>query len=255
MIRRLRHTIATADALARKWVLNPIWHLVWPRECAMCKRVLLMQEDIFCDQCRLSGLPKTEEAYHRDNRLECLFAADEYTRSRNLSDKFVRGAAYCFYPKEHPIRHAIQLMKYSSQPEIGRELGRMAAKEWKDSGFFDGIDCIIPLPLHKDRYRERGFNQAEWIAMGIRDVTGLAIDTEHLIRTVNNDKQSRMSIDDRRKLGNIFAVRQPENLQGKHILLVDDVVTSGSTMMRAMSVLHPIPRCHYSVFSLAIAHD
>lgn len=255
MIRKLRHTIVSADAFVHKWVFFPLWHLVWPRQCAMCGRVLSMSEDIFCEKCRCTALPKTEEGWHRDNRLECLFAADEYSSSRSLADKFIRGAAYCFYPDGHPIRQAIQLMKFDSKPEIGRELGRMAAEEWKDSGFFDEIDYIIPLPLHKDRYRKRGYNQAEWIAMGIRDVTGLPIDTSHLTRTENNDQQSQKSIEDRRKLGNIFAVKHSEELRGKHVLLVDDVVTSGSTMMRAMNVLHPIPRCRYSVFSLAIAHN
>lgn len=246
MTRRLRHTIATADALARKWVLDPLWHLVWPRECAMCNQVLRMHEELLCESCLRGGLPKTEEGCHRDNRLECLFSE---------VDKFQRGGAYCFYPKEHPIRNAIHEMKYDSKPEIGRMLGRMAAEEWKAYGFFDGIDCIIPLPLHKERLRERGYNQAEWIAMGVRDVTGLPIDTEHLIRIINNDKQSRMSLAERRELGNIFAARHPEQLRGKHVLLIDDVVTSGTTMLRAMETLHPIQRCRYSVFSLAIAHN
>lgn len=246
MLRKISDTVAATDAFVHKWMLFPMWHLIWPRQCAVCERVLWMDETLFCEKCSESGLPKTQEAWHRDNRVENLFMG---------MDKFKRGAAYCFYPEGHPFRNAIQLMKFDSKPEIGRELGRMAAEEWKDSGFFDGIDCIIPLPLHRIRYRERGFNQAEWIAMGIRDITGLPIDTSHLIRTVNNDHQSKKTLEDRKKLGNIFAVRNSGSLRGKHVLLVDDVITSGSTMQRAMEALHPIQYCTYSVFSLAIAHS
>lgn len=219
----------------------------------MCEKVLSMDEEYFCEHCR-TQLPKTEEGWHRDNRVECLFAEPD-ARERGTWDKFERGAAYCFYPQGHPIRNAIHLIKFDSKPEIGRELGRMAAEEWKNSDFFDGIDYIVPIPLHKKRYRERGYNQAEWIAMGIRDVTGIPIDTRHLYRAMNNSHQSKKTIEDRKKLENIFDVKHPEEWRGKHLLIVDDVITSGSTMLRAMEVLHPIQRCRYSVFSLAIAHD
>lgn len=228
-----------------KWIAGPLWHLIWPRQCAMCEKVLRMDEEIFCHDCR-KNLPKTEEGWHRDNRVECIFS--------NIH-KFERGAAYCFYPKGHPIRNAVQIMKFDSHPEVGRELGRMAAEEWKDSGFFDGIDCLVPLPLHKSRLRERGYNQAEWIAKGIQDVTGLPIDTKHLVRFENNAHQSKMNLEERRTLGEIFRVNKPEEWRGRHLLLIDDVITSGTTMLRAMEVIHPIPRCHYSVFAIAVAHD
>ena len=234
----------TADFIQR-WITGPLKHLVDPRQCAMCQRVLPIGSTHFCSDC-LRTLPLTEEGWHRDNRVECLFAD---------MHKFTRGAAYCFYPAHHPIRNAIQLMKFSSQPEIGREMGRMAAQAWADSSFFEGIDYIIPLPLHFKRLRERGYNQAEWIAMGIHDVTGIPIDTKHLYRTHNNTHQSKKNLTDRRELTQIFGVHQPNDLREKHVLLIDDVITSGTTMLRAMEALHPIYRCHYSVFALAIAHQ
>ena len=146
-------------------------------------------------------------------------------------------------------------MKFSSQPEIGREMGRMAAQAWAGSSFFEGIDYLMPLPLHFKRLRERGYNQAEWIAMGIHDVTGIPIDTKHLYRTQNNTHQSKKNLTDRRELTQIFGVHQPNDLREKHVLLIDDVITSGTTMLRAMEALHPIYRCHYSVFAIAIAHQ
>lgn len=241
----IARTLLAAESWLLRWIFHPLYHLVWPRQCPMCNRVLRMDEEHICDRC-LPRLPKTEEGWHRDNRLECLFSDD---------NKFDHGAAYCFYPKEHTFRQAIQAMKFNSQPELGAFLGRMAAEEWKDTGFFDGIDCLMPLPLHWKRYIRRGYNQAEWIARGISEVTGIPIDTTHMKRTENNSQQSRKSMDERRQLGQIFSVNQPEELRGKHVLLIDDVVTSGSTMHRAMDVLHPIYKCRYSIFSLAIAHN
>lgn len=238
-------TLLAVESWLLRWIFHPLYHLVWPRQCPMCNRVLRMDEEHICNHC-ITRLPKTEEGCHRDNRLECLFSAD---------DKFNRGAAFCFYPKEHPFRHAIQALKFDSQPELGEFLGWMAAEEWKDSGFFDEIDCLMPLPLHWKRYIRRGYNQAEWIARGISEVTGIPIDTTHMKRIENNSQQSQKSLEERRQLGQIFAINKPEELRGKHVLLIDDVVTSGSTMQRAMAVLHPIYKCHYSIFSLAIAHD
>ena len=92
-------------------------------------------------------------------------------------------------------------------------------------------------------------------SMGIRDVTGIPIDTKHLYRTHNNTHQSKKNLTDRRELTQIFGVHQPNDLREKHVLLIDDVITSGITMLRAMEALHPIYRCHYSVFALAIAHQ
>lgn len=231
--------------ITQKWVLGPIWHIIWPRRCCMCLRVLDINEQHICPEC-LSQLPKTEEAIHRDNLLEQRFSDD---------NKFVRGAAYCFYPADHPIRNAMHHFKYGHQPEIGQLLARMAADEWKDTGFFEGIDIIMPLPLHPKRLRERGYNQAEWIARGISEITHIPIDTTHMVRTVNNDRQSLKTLEERKKLGNIFAVNHPEDLRGKHILLIDDVITSGSTMRTAIAPLHAIRGCHYSVFSLAVARN
>lgn len=230
--------------LLRRYVFGPIGHILWPRECPMCHRTLLLGMDGICDDC-LPKLPRTEQAEHRENRLELHFFTQK---------KCIRGAAYCFYPEGHPYRQAIHAFKYKNQPEIGYILGRQAATEWLRTGFFDGVDLLLPIPLHTKRLRERGYNQAEEIARGISEVTGIPIDTRHLVRTINNERQSRKTLSERMQLDDIFSILHPEDLRGKHVLLVDDVVTSGSTMRMAMAHLQSIRGCHYSVFSLAIGN-
>lgn len=224
-------------------LFKALWHLVEPRCCAMCDHVLHADELEFCSSC-LTLLPLTEHATHRDNRAELLFADD---------NKLLRGGTYCFYPEEHTIRRAVQAMKFDSRPEIGYVLGKKAAEDWLPTGFFDDIDLIIPLPLHKRRLRERGYNQVDYIAKGLSEVTGIPLDTDHLIRVVNNSHQSAKSLEERHSLKQIFELQNKEELQGKKILLVDDVITSGTTMARAMQTLHAVRNCQYAFFALALA--
>jgi ComF family protein len=104
--------------------------------------------------------------------------------------------------------------------------------------------------------RERGFNQAEWICKGLSEVLHIPIDTEHLIRTRNNAHQSRSQFEKRQdNVKDIFEVRYPEEWKNKHILLVDDVITSGSTLMACMKQMTPIRGCRISVFALGWAHN
>ena len=114
----------------------------------------------------------------------------------------------------------------------------------------------MPVPLHPRRLRERGFNQAEYICKGLSEVLRIPMDTEHLVRVRNNPHQSRSQFDNREKnVKDLFLVRFPEEWKNKHILLVDDVITSGSTMFECMKQMTPIRGCRISVFALGWAHN
>lgn len=227
----------------REWFVEPIISLVYPTVCPLCGHVVRFREPPVCPSC-LDALPRTEEATHRDNKVEMLFADFE---------KFVRGAAWLYYYKDHPVQQLVHAMKFQGQPELGLLLGRQLAMEWADTGFFDGIDYLAPIPLHRKRYADRGYNQSEWIARGISEVTGLPLDTTHLYRQKNNEHQSRLSKRERTAMQNVFAVRNPSDWSGCHILVIDDIITTGNTISRAFSALHSIRGCRYSVLSLAVA--
>ena len=133
-----------------------------------------------------------------------------------------RAAAFLFFEKEHPIQQVIHKMKYADQPLIGYQLGRQAAMEMQYTDFFDGIEVIMPIPLHPKRLKERGYNQSEYIARGISEITGIPIDTTHVTRIKNTPKQALQNGEERKtNVAQAFEVNHPEQMYGKHILVVD----------------------------------
>lgn len=229
--------------------------VLFPRYCAGCSSVLSDEEPFVCASC-MRRLRLTEHAQHRGNGLELLFRSFSlYSKEGIPGDKFVRGAAYAYYSKHTPLPNIIRSMKFLGDPELARWLGMRAAEHAlsQNPDFFDGVDMLMPVALHPKRLRERGFNQSEWLCRGISDVTGIPVDTAHLVRSTNTEQQSLKTLEERAKLGQIFSLLHPEELRGKHIMIVDDVTTSGSTIARVQEVLHPIRNCRYSVFALAYA--
>ena len=216
--------------------------LFFPHCCPICDDVIDSQEAI-CGKC-LTALPRTEQASQRGNMTEGLFYHE---------DKFVRGAAFLFFEKDAPIQNLLHKMKYGlfANPQIGYALAKEAAFDFMQSDFFDGIDVLLPVPLHPQRLRERGFNQSEWICRGLSEVTGIPMDTTHLIRIHNNAHQAQTAGKKRTdNVKNIFAVNHPEELYNKHVLIVDDIITTGSTLQACIDVLRPIRKCRFSVFGI-----
>ena len=165
-----------------------------------------------------------------------------------------KAAAFSFYNKGSRIRKLIHNLKYKGVKEVGYELGRIYGQSLKDSGFLDGIDLIIPVPLHPNKQRKRGFNQSEYISKGLADTTGLTLELESLARVILSDTQTKRSRYERwMNVEGIFAVRESEKLTGKHILLVDDVITTGSTLEACTSELLKIDNVKVSIVALAVA--
>ena len=156
--------------------------------------------------------------------------------------------------KEAGYRNLIHNLKYKGIKEIGYELGRIYGLSLKDSGFTDDIDLIIPVPLHPSKKRVRGFNQSELISAGIADVTRLPVDIRSLARISVSATQTKRSRYDRwTNVEGIFRVTDPEAIRGKHILLVDDVITTGSTIESCANELLGIEGVKVSVVALAYA--
>ena len=142
-----------------------------------------------------------------------------------------RAAALFYYEASSSVSNIIYDLKYHDHPEIGREMGRLTACEFTEAGFFDGIDVIIPVPLAKKRHRQRGYNQSLCIAEGISQVTGLPIYNKVLRRTKFAKSQTTMDRWGRQEnVENVFKLKDAEAIHDRHVLLVDDVVTTGATM-------------------------
>ena len=211
-------------------------------------------QSILCDEC-LRTLPRTEQAQLRENETE--MALWGQVRSRAAAKRVMhldRAAAFLFFEKEHPIQDVVHKMKYADQPMIGYYLGWQAAMEMQYADFFDEIEVIVPIPLHKNRLRSRGYNQSEYIAKGISDVTGIPVDTTHVLRVKDTPKQALQSGDDRKQnVIDAFAVNNPEQLYRKHILLVDDLITTGETMRSCLKAMKRFRGATFSVFALCKA--
>ena len=218
--------------------------LLFPRLCYACGDHLLRNENLICTECFVI-IPRTNFHIDKDNLLEQLFWG------RCLIEK---AAAFSFYNKGSRIRNLIHHLKYKGIKEIGYELGRIYGLSLISSDFMSDIDLIIPVPLHPSRIRTRGFNQSEIISSGIADIAGLQLNTDSLVRIASSSTQTKRSRYERwTNVEGIFCVTDPEVIRNKHILLVDDVITTGSTIESCSHELLKIEGVKVSVVALAFA--
>lgn len=225
-------------------LLDDFLSLLFPRVCYGCGNHLLRNEEIICTECRVL-IPQT--AYHTQplNPVEQLF----WGRCR-----IEKAAAFSYYTKGSRIRKLIHALKYKGIKEVGTELGVIYGIALKNSGFTDEIDFIIPVPLHPSKERKRGFNQSSVICEGISAATGLKVDINSLVRPVKTQTQTKRSRYERwTNVEGIFTVPDTEKIKGKHILLVDDVITTGSTIEACVNELAKVEEVRISVVALAYA--
>jgi ComF family protein len=190
-------------------------------------------------------IPRTDYHLKADNPVAQLFWG------RCIVEK---AAAFSFYNRGSRIRRLIHNLKYKGIREIGTELGRIYGKALKSSGYMDGIDFIIPVPLHFSKIRKRGFNQSEIISMGISSVTDIPVVVTCLERVSVSDTQTKKSRYERWiNVEGIFRVSDSEALKGKHVLLVDDVITTGSTIESCVNELMKNEGTKVSIAALAYA--
>jgi len=218
--------------------------LLFPRLCYACGNYLLRNESLICTECYVV-IPRTNYHNEPDNPVEQLFWG------RCMIEK---AAAFSYYNKGSRISNLIHNLKYKGIREIGNELGKIYGATLKVSGFMNDIDMIIPVPLHQSKKRIRGFNQSETISTGIGEAASLPVEIQSLIRVKVSATQTKRSRFERwTNVEGIFKVVNPEIIAGKHILLVDDVITTGSTIEACANELLKIGNVKVSVVALAYA--
>ena len=226
-----------------KWISDLI-DLIFPRHCCVCGETLSRQERDICLNC-LYTLPKIEP--HHKKEIEQIFWG---------KIDIERAASFMYYRKGSPYNALMHKLKYKDAPEVGTRLAEMAAKELMDSGFFDGITRIVPLPLSKKKLRKRGYNQSEYIAMGLSDITGISVDTSLVKRDIANETQTHKNRDERwENVKDIFSVNGNFSLEDEHVLLVDDILTTGATICSCAATLQKECGCKISIFTLAYTYN
>jgi competence protein ComFC len=219
-------------------------NLVFPPVCASCNNVLVKQEKHICVSC-IYNLPKTNFHLDKDNPMEQLF----WGRVK------LEAAAACYYfERGSRCRKILHQIKYRGHRELAYYIGVMYGKELYFSNTFSDADILIPVPLHESKKKKRGFNQSEWFAMGLATSLKKDVCNDFLIRYVGSETQVNKSRAERwENVENCFRVRTPERIENKHILLVDDVVTTGATLESCASALLENQGVSVSILTMAYA--
>lgn len=225
-------------------LINSILELFYPSICAACGTSLFRWEHLVCTRCR-NFLPHTGYERNEENPLAQLF----YGRVR------LKAVTSCyFFAKEGKVQHLIHELKYKGNRDAGVFLGQELGKTIKDAPLFQDIDYLIPVPLHPKREKKRGYNQSMVIAHGVSEVTDIQIGADFLIRSVNTATQTHKSKEERwQNVKDIFELRHAERLEGKYVLLIDDVLTTGATLEACAHLLSSVPGITISCATAACA--
>lgn len=225
-------------------VVDQLLDFLVPRYCKTCGRRLSVGESHLCVTC-LIGLPLIKYD------MNVLSPAERILMSER---SVVRAASFMQYEKESEYRRIIYHMKYYDRPGVGCYLARAGARALVPKGFFQGIDFIVPVPLSRRKLRTRGYNQCSYIAQGISQVTGLAVREDTLTRKADHQRQAGLGVSQRwSNAQGLYEVTRPGELRGRHILLVDDVMTTGATLCTVIEAIQDsVPDIRITVFTLAI---
>jgi ComF family protein len=218
--------------------------LVYPRLCEACQRPLLAAEQVLCLECTLL-LPQTN--YHH---------IAENDTALKLAGRFAfrNASSFAWFTKEGLLQHLLHRLKYESRKEIGYFLGARLGAALLQANWIKEIEVIVPVPLHRKKQQLRGGNQSYWIAEGISKVLAVPVNTGGLVRIKHTVSQTRGSREQRlENISGAFTIAQAGPLEGKHVLLVDDVLTTGATLEACAQALLTIRDCSLSIATVGIA--
>lgn len=224
-------------------MLRDFIYLIFPEYCAACNKLLVCNEQEICTECEFN-LPQTNYHLVHENSLKTFF----YGRA-NL----IYANAMYFFHKEGGVQNVIHALKYKGQKNIGYVLGKRYGKTLLKTFKEAPIELIIPVPIHHKKKRERGYNQSDFFAKGLSESMNVPICTDILYRSSFSDSQTHKSQFDRWKnVEKAFGIHINKLPEGKHILLVDDVITTGSTIEACTEKLMTTRNNRVSI--AAIAH-
>lgn len=225
--------------------LTSLFSLFYPHYCAACGGRLQENEEALCREC-LDNMPRTPYLLNDGNLVERLFWG-----------KFPlgRATAFFFYRPGDVYAEVVHLLKYKGRSDLGCAMGRLMAKELITRSFFDGVDVLIPVPLHEKRLKQRGYNQSERIAMGVSELTGIPVWLSAVRRVKYTETQTQKTAQERfENMKEVFKLNMStRELQDKHVMLIDDVLTTSATLTACADTLKDIQGITISILTLALA--
>jgi ComF family protein len=227
-------------------MFNTILNLFFPKVCAGCNSVLLTNENTICTLCR-HNIPLTNHHLNPENEAFKKF----YGR---VSIEY--ASALFYFQQKGIVQELIHKLKYKGHEEIGTVLGQWYAQDLKEIPILQTVDLIIPVPLHKKKYRERGYNQVATFSLAFADALNLTYNDSILVRKVYSKTQSKKNLLGRTEgIQTVFDVCFTEKDHNKHFLLIDDVITTGATLEACSRALMKIPGAKISIICMAMAQS
>lgn len=225
------------------WLWDLI-ELIYPRTCGACNIPLLKGEHVICTKC-IAELPLTNYHLMKENPVEQLFVGRIPVET---------ATTLLYFHKKGRTQHLLHLLKYRGRQDVGIYLGQILGNQLKTSEHYQGIDAVIPIPLHPKRQKQRGYNQAECIAIGIAQSMQVPIETSLVIRNLETKTQTKKSRTERwENVAQVFQIQEKNIQTGKHFLIVDDVITTGATIEACAQILLTVPGTKISIAGLAKA--
>lgn len=228
--------------------LSSLWsgmlHFIYPSLCEGCGKTLLLQEEVLCIEC-VALLPLT--MYHR-------IAENQTTQRFAGRIAFQNATSLAYYTKDGLLQHLLQEFKYRGNKRVGSFLGKKLGIALKKESWSSSIDVIVPVPLHVKKTKSRGYNQSEIIAQKVAEILNISIDNLNLIRIKNTDTQtSKSRVERADNMKKAFLVKESSAFAGKHILLLDDVLTTGATIEGCVAALSTVSGIKISIATIGIA--
>ncbi|MXV51735.1 ComF family protein [Pedobacter sp. HMF7647] len=225
--------------------LQDFLSLIYPDLCAACYKNLFKNEQTICTDC-FYHLPYTN--FHKDesNRL----AQQLWGRF-----PFEKAMALLYFHKGSKVQNLMHQLKYSNQPQVGLKLGEIYGTLLKNDDSYDVPDIIIPVPLHPAKLKKRGYNQSDYFAEGLSGKLGVFWDATGLHRTRSTESQTKKSRFMRyENMKETFHVPDKAKFENKHVLLVDDVITTGATLEGCAAAFFEIKGVKISIAGIAYAN-
>jgi ComF family protein len=222
-------------------MIEDITNLVFPKICPGCNRPLLKEEESICLHC-LSNLPERLTLNNEELR-------QRFYGRLNLEEAY----AFLLFKRKGLTQNLLHSLKYSGNQSLGLVLGQLFGNKCKSLSFFSTIDVVVPIPLHQSKLRFRGFNQSELIADGLASSLSIKLDSKSVIRSIKTSTQTKKTRMERWKNVDQTFKTINSNLDGKHVLLVDDVITTGATIESCGQTILAAGAAKVSIACLALA--